>query len=363
MAYSITNTRGNPVTTVNDASVQSVGGITLIGKNFTGYGQIIATDFVKVLENNANSNGPASPLEGQLWWDTTNQVLRVRTAASDWAPLSVRVATTAQGAGPATTKGSLWFNTTTNQLNLNKDGTVSGYVQFATASEKAEQKVITLTASQVDDAAANANGYSASDTIEVVAQVLTKGDGTTKDVIQVWSPAHFSFANPSSAGSIEQAIYDGFTANITVSSTETSTAGTLIRGANVQDNLISEGVEADSISAAGQAVVVNAARNFQIINASSTVGAANVGTQLGVNTTGGPVTVTLPATPSTGDVVSLIDSHAQWGSNSCIVARNGNTINGASADLTLNASTGADSVSLVWNGSDWRTFNRLAVYG
>ena len=71
---------------------------------------------------------------------------------------------------------------------------------FPENPEKAEMKVVTLTATQVDDSTANKNGYSASDTIEVVAQVLTAGDGTTKDVIQVWSPSHFSFANPSNAG-------------------------------------------------------------------------------------------------------------------------------------------------------------------
>ena len=59
-------------------------------------------------------------------------------------------------------------------------------------------KVISLTATQVDDNAANKNGYSAASSVEVVAQVLTAGDGTTKDVIQVWSPSHFSFANPNS---------------------------------------------------------------------------------------------------------------------------------------------------------------------
>ena len=77
-----------------------------------------------------------------------------------------------------------------------------------------------------------------------------------------------------------------------------------------------------------------------------------------------PVTITLPATPSAGDVITLVDSHGQWSNaNPCIVARNGNTINGATSDLTLNTTTGADSISLMYNGSGWRTFNRLAVYG
>jgi len=358
MSYTVNNTRGSVVSTVNNGTTASVGGITLIGKNYTGYGELIAEDFVKILENSANASAPTSPLEGQLWWDTTNQSLKVYNSSTQWHPMTVHVGATYPH---TTTIGALWFNTTTGQLNVNSDGTGSGYKQLAVASESSSSEVISLTATQVDDNVSNANGYSASDSIEVIAQVLTKGDGTTKDVIQVWSPAHFSFANPSNPGSVEQAIYDTFTANITVSSTEISTQGTLIRGANVQDNLVSEGVEADSLSTAGQTVIVNSARNFQIISTSSTVGSGSVGTQLGVNTTAGPVTVTLPAAPSAGDVVTVVDSHHQWGTNSCTVSRNGNTIDGATSDLTLNQT--AQQLSLMYNGAGWRTFNKLAVYG
>ena len=51
MSYTINNTRGTVVTTVTPGTTQVVGGITLIGKNYTGYGELIAEDFVKLLEN------------------------------------------------------------------------------------------------------------------------------------------------------------------------------------------------------------------------------------------------------------------------------------------------------------------------
>ena len=51
MSYTINNTRGSVVTTVTPGTTQVVGGITLIGKNYTGYGELIAEDFVKILEN------------------------------------------------------------------------------------------------------------------------------------------------------------------------------------------------------------------------------------------------------------------------------------------------------------------------
>ena len=358
MSYTVNNTRGTVVSTVNNGTTAAVGGITLIGKNYTGYGELIAEDFVKILENNANTNAPTGPLEGQLWWDTTNQSLKVYNSSTNWHPTTVHVGTTYPH---TTTTGAFWYNTSTGQLNLNSDGSANGWKQFAVASEKAEQKVVTLTATQVDDNASNANGYSAASTIEVVAQVLTKGDGTTVDVIQVMSPSHFSFADPGSGASVkvEKAIYDTFSANITVSSSTSAPSGTLIRGVNLQNNLISEGVSADTIGGSSKDQIIAEARNFSIKTADFT--ATSSVAQIGVNTTSGSITITLPASPTAGDVITLVDSHHQWGTNSCIVARNGNTIDGSASDLTLNQAK--QQISLMYNGSGWRTFNKLAVYG
>ena len=117
MPYTVNNTRGSIVSTVNDGTTASIGGITLIGKNFTGYGETIAEDFIKLLENNANTSAPADPQEGQLWWDTTNQSLKARLSGSTgWHPLTVHVGATYPH---ATTTGSLWYNTSTKQLNVN----------------------------------------------------------------------------------------------------------------------------------------------------------------------------------------------------------------------------------------------------
>ena len=52
------------------------------------------------------------------------------------------------------------------------------------------------------------------------------------------------------------------------------------------------------------------------------------------DTSGGTVTVTLPASPSTGDEVMFIDSNRTFNSNNLTVARNGSNINGAGSNLT-----------------------------
>ena len=54
-----------------------------------------------------------------------------------------------------------------------------------------------------------------------------------------------------------------------------------------------------------------------------------------VNTTSGAITVTLPATPSAGDIVSIKDYANTFATNNVTLARNGSLIGGDSKDATL----------------------------
>jgi len=65
-----------------------------------------------------------------------------------------------------------------------------------------------------------------------------------------------------------------------------------------------------------------------------------------VNTTGGVITVTLPASPSAGDIIALKDYANTWDTNKVTVARNGSKINGACACAVLN--TESQSVTLIY---------------
>ena len=70
------------------------------------------------------------------------------------------------------------------------------------------------------------------------------------------------------------------------------------------------------------------------------------GAQIFANTTSNPITVTLPASPATGDEVTIIDTRATWNSHNLTVGRNGQPINTAASDLTLN--TNGQSITLVY---------------
>lgn len=65
-----------------------------------------------------------------------------------------------------------------------------------------------------------------------------------------------------------------------------------------------------------------------------------------LNTTSGAITVTLPSSPSAGDIVALQDYAGTWQTNNVTVARNGSDIGGIAADATLSVSD--QSITLVY---------------
>lgn len=82
MAYSIRKTNGNLLLTletgVKDTSVTN---LTLVGKNVSEFGQAQNENFVTLLENSANDFAPLPGLTGQLWFDTINQQMQVKTSS------------------------------------------------------------------------------------------------------------------------------------------------------------------------------------------------------------------------------------------------------------------------------------------
>lgn len=79
------------------------------------------------------------------------------------------------------------------------------------------------------------------------------------------------------------------------------------------------------------------------------------GDRLAVDTNSAAITITLPATPSNGDSVYLLDPRGTWNTNNVTVARNGNNIDGSAANITLTSAFGR--AQLVYNSTyGWRLF-------
>ena len=71
------------------------------------------------------------------------------------------------------------------------------------------------------------------------------------------------------------------------------------------------------------------------------------------NTAGGTFTLTLPASPSTGDQVIIADG-SNWATTNLTVGRNGSTIEGVASDLTCDVQ--GISVTMVYDGSTWQLY-------
>jgi len=76
------------------------------------------------------------------------------------------------------------------------------------------------------------------------------------------------------------------------------------------------------------------------------------------DTSGGAWTLTLPSSPSVGDLVRVLDG-ADWATNNLTVARNGSTVEGDAADLVMNI--GGVSVDFVYDGSTWQIYAQVGV--
>ena len=115
MAYTINLTNGSTLTTLADGTVNSTScALTLIGKNYAGYGTFYNDNIVHLMENFSDDTPPTTPLTGQLWWDTAGN-LNVYTG-SQFVNLAAITSSTSQPSGPRT--GNQWWDTTNNQFNV-----------------------------------------------------------------------------------------------------------------------------------------------------------------------------------------------------------------------------------------------------
>jgi hypothetical protein len=91
--------------------------------------------------------------------------------------------------------------------------------------------------------------------------------------------------------------------------------------------------------------IINMEQVWRAVSANTTT---QPGAGLLVNTSGGARTITLPASPATGDFVSFIDAGYTFDTNALTVGRNGSNIANSAADLVVN--TEGAGFTLVYSG-------------
>jgi hypothetical protein len=118
MSYTINKTDGSVLTTLIDGNIDQVAtSLTLVGKSASAYGEYINENFIRLLENFANTTQPGPhPITGQIWYDTVESRLKVYdgsafkltggTIISDNVPSSIAA-------------GDIWIDTARQQLYFN----------------------------------------------------------------------------------------------------------------------------------------------------------------------------------------------------------------------------------------------------
>ena len=149
MAYTISLSNGSSLLAngLADGTIDTTNtSLSLIGKNYPGYGAFFNQNFVKLLENFANTTEPNAALPGQIWFDTNSKVLKLNVApakgeTNQWKVLSSITSfrdrpETVSGA-PAPILGDFWWDTVNNQLkvysNLPNQGN-NGWITIGPAS-------------------------------------------------------------------------------------------------------------------------------------------------------------------------------------------------------------------------------------
>ena len=119
MSYNINKTDGSTLVEIADGELNSKAtSLTLIGKNVSGFGELLNENLVKLLENFANVQSPdvnsdSNALAGQLWFDTSINSLKIYTG-TEWKTVGSASLADSQ---PATLRsGDLWYDTLAKQL-------------------------------------------------------------------------------------------------------------------------------------------------------------------------------------------------------------------------------------------------------
>lgn len=101
--------------------------LSLVGRGYPNYGQKIAENFVHLLENFSSPIPPQNPIEGQLWYDTSNpnnKVLRIMDGTAEATRWPNANGIYQQGTDPRDSAtqglkvGDIWVDTAGNQLKI-----------------------------------------------------------------------------------------------------------------------------------------------------------------------------------------------------------------------------------------------------
>jgi hypothetical protein len=291
--------------------------MTLVGKNYAGYGEFLDENFIHLLENGSNTTAPSAPLTGQLWWDKTNTLLKVYNGTT-FKTISAATASATQPASNVT--GDLWYDTTNQQVKVytgssfivvgpaftSAEGTAGAIPETVNDNTATPHYVTSLYVNNVRVAIVSKDSnFTAAAPTSTLFPTIYKG-------ITVSNASGTTFAgNVTNTGSV--VITSGGAATATVTSTGANIAGTLSASGNVTGgNVSTAGLVTATGNVTGGNVVSVAAISGVTVVATANITGGNLNTaglaSVTGNVTGGNINtgglVTATGNVRGGNVIS-----------------------------------------------------------
>ena len=113
MAYTINKTDGTVVATIADGTIDTSTSLTLFGQNYSGFGELLNENLIKLLENSSSTASPTSPLKGELWFDNNTGQLKVYNG-TQFEPTGGAQSSATKPSNPSI--GDLWLDSTNDQV-------------------------------------------------------------------------------------------------------------------------------------------------------------------------------------------------------------------------------------------------------
>ena len=151
MAYIVNKYNGVALATVQDGTTDNSTDLTFIGKNYAGYGEVQNENFLHLLENFANTEDkqPTRPVEGQIWYDKSNRVLKFYDGYR-FKPAAVEFGS-AMPTNPAF--GDLWWDSVFKKLyTFSGSGARNGFALIGPADDAGNVLINTMTVLDTSDA-------------------------------------------------------------------------------------------------------------------------------------------------------------------------------------------------------------------
>lgn len=230
MAYTINKTDGTVVTTITDGTVDNTTSLQLFGKSYSGFGEGLNENLVKLLENSASTSAPTAPLKGEIWFDTNTNQIKVYDGTAFKPTGGAKSQSTEPTSASA---GDLWHDSDDDQIYFY---TGSAFQLLGPVFTKGQTlsgwKIETVTASTVSKVIASM--FVGNVRVAVLSKEAFTPDGGSPSVTPLASNGFATVAAGLTLNSTLGASFSGNSAQasaVDVSGT-TNTSATVIAGGN-----------------------------------------------------------------------------------------------------------------------------------